>query len=320
MATEKHDADYYFSDGNIVLSAQNDNCTIYFRLHRTILVQHSPVFQDMFAMPPPQNMDEHDGASLVMMPDDADALRDFIDFFFLRLDDPDFTTKMLASTELAKKYQVDWIRKMVATQLRKLWPTTRAEYIRIGHSEVQEWIHDQVGEPWEPEETRYFPEPVSSIHLARECDAPAILPFAFLRLSSFPWEFDPNNKANPYSKIPRRDLLPQADFQRLMVARGRMGHWLSHLSIPDRWPWANCGNGSACEAATLRIWNKLTSDIAHDGNVLQSCQNWITRDSSYHPMRQSLCPTCTQRVDGHIGTLQHWFMGRIGTFFQLDDM
>jgi hypothetical protein len=61
------------------LSAKDEeNCTVYFRLHKSILAQNSPVFADMFSMPSPPTVDPYDGVLLVVMPgDDADEMRGF---------------------------------------------------------------------------------------------------------------------------------------------------------------------------------------------------------------------------------------------------
>lgn len=45
----KRDDDFWFEDGNIVLIARN----IEFRVYKGILAKHSPVFHDMFSLPPP---------------------------------------------------------------------------------------------------------------------------------------------------------------------------------------------------------------------------------------------------------------------------
>ncbi|KAJ7772647.1 hypothetical protein DFH07DRAFT_953107 [Mycena maculata] len=188
----RQDPDFYLEDGNIVLAAKDSkNRTTYFRLHKSILVRNSPTFADMSAMPPPPSMDQHDGIPLVEMPDDANALRDFIAFLFDpkcvsdTLDHRDFTLKILEPALLAKKYQVDWICKPV--QLLKRWPVTLEGWDAVENDEEDEEFRTQFG-PWHPTwndgtlRLRQFPEPVSSIRLARECDVPAILPFAFLHL------------------------------------------------------------------------------------------------------------------------------------------
>jgi hypothetical protein len=57
----RRDPDFHCEDGNIVLSAKDENCTVYFRLHKSILAQNSPVFADMFSIPSPPTVDQYDG-------------------------------------------------------------------------------------------------------------------------------------------------------------------------------------------------------------------------------------------------------------------
>jgi hypothetical protein len=74
------DDDIYFEDGNLVISAKNgtDGDIVYFRVHKSILGKHSPVFKDMYSVPPPQEVEQHDGVPLVHVHDDAGALRSFL--------------------------------------------------------------------------------------------------------------------------------------------------------------------------------------------------------------------------------------------------
>ncbi|KAJ7693297.1 hypothetical protein B0H17DRAFT_850237, partial [Mycena rosella] len=132
------DANFYAEDGNIVLAAKDsENRTIYFRLHRSILVKHSLVFADMFAMPPPPTAEKYDGVPLVEMPDDADGLRTLIALLYdpqcisVILRSEDFAARMFEPVVLARKYQVDWIRTMVASHLERQWPLTLAGWDRI---------------------------------------------------------------------------------------------------------------------------------------------------------------------------------------------
>ncbi|KAJ7747295.1 hypothetical protein B0H16DRAFT_1280384, partial [Mycena metata] len=125
------DPDLYFDDGNIVLSAKDGKGqTIYFRLSKRILAKNSPVFKDMLAMPTPETVEHYDGIPLVEMPDDADDLRLLLSLLFVPqsilnlLNAGDFPSELLEPTELAKKYQIDWIIQAVTLQLQKSWPTT----------------------------------------------------------------------------------------------------------------------------------------------------------------------------------------------------
>lgn len=72
----KHHPELYFSDGDVVLSAQNAAQTlVMMRIHRFTLCHNSPVFADMFALPAAQGVNAvYDGVPVVDMPDAAEDL------------------------------------------------------------------------------------------------------------------------------------------------------------------------------------------------------------------------------------------------------
>ncbi|KAJ7680587.1 hypothetical protein DFH06DRAFT_1404964 [Mycena polygramma] len=113
--TSRHDPDFYIDDGNVVLAAKDsdsENSTVYFRVHRSTLVKHSPeVFGNMFAMPCPPVMDQYDGVPLVNMPDDAAALRGLIAILYdsQSIEASNLGLELLGPIQLAKKYQIGWI-------------------------------------------------------------------------------------------------------------------------------------------------------------------------------------------------------------------
>ncbi|KAJ7497582.1 hypothetical protein FB451DRAFT_1018292 [Mycena latifolia] len=234
----KHDPEFDLEDGNMVLSAKDkENCTTYFPhcVHSSILVKHSPVFADMFTMPPPPTTDKYNGVSLVEMPDDADALRDFIALLYDPerisgiLDNVNFTLLLFHSTLLANKYQVDWICTRVASQLRKQWPTSIGGWDKItgeededlGRSLACAWDDPECHDP--TLKLHQFPEPVTAIHLARECNTPTILPFAFLHLFRLPLEPDDEEPhVTPWAV--ERALISQDDMERLAITRERIGN------------------------------------------------------------------------------------------------
>jgi hypothetical protein len=75
LRTSEHHHTLYFHDGNVVLATlRASGSTQRFRVHKSYLSQQSPVFEDMFSLPPasPETVDEiYDGVTLVRMQDSA---------------------------------------------------------------------------------------------------------------------------------------------------------------------------------------------------------------------------------------------------------
>lgn len=87
----------YLADGNICLSAASSRfiapvdgaaeptqpAGLLFRVHRSVLALHSPVFRDMFGIPDMSGANEtYDGISLVQMPDSAEDLEGPLKAFY----------------------------------------------------------------------------------------------------------------------------------------------------------------------------------------------------------------------------------------------
>lgn len=79
-----HHPTLYFSDGSLVIVCKSHEETpTYFRVHKTIMARHSPVFADMLTVPsPPDNQDVYDGVPLVEFPDDPKDVTIFLKFFY----------------------------------------------------------------------------------------------------------------------------------------------------------------------------------------------------------------------------------------------
>ncbi|KAF7361602.1 hypothetical protein MVEN_00503400 [Mycena venus] len=246
------DPNFYTEDGNIVLAAKetDSKCTVYFRLHRSILMKHSPVFKDMFAMPCPPSADQYDGVPLVVMAgDSADALRSLIALLYdpqsisVLLKAEDFAARMYEPVVLAKKYQIDWIPEMAASHLDRQWPQTLTGWDRIADVEITDAL--AVGDPecyeWDDSlKLHRLPEPATAIRLARECDTPQIIPLAFLHLLRQPYEVNPDlwDEDILHAQIwetPERQLLTTEDLKRLALARERIGKWFASRprNIPE---------------------------------------------------------------------------------------
>ena len=83
---EQHHPTLYFDDGNVVLSAiAKDGRRRYFRVHQSVLCRHSPIFEEMFQIPPlredtPEHeiAESYDGVLHIQMPDTAEEVDSLI--------------------------------------------------------------------------------------------------------------------------------------------------------------------------------------------------------------------------------------------------
>ncbi|KAL0947807.1 hypothetical protein HGRIS_013880 [Hohenbuehelia grisea] len=168
---EERDAELYFRDGNVVLTVERteeydggDLATIitYFRVHKSILAQHSMVFRDMFALPqPPEHRDLYDGVDLIRLHDSQDDLKALLQLFYDPLFVPagryniDYATTMIAPLKMAQKYQFDRLQDIVVAQLKGDWPASLKAFDRRDNE-----LSDGKG----------YPHALDAITLVRECN------------------------------------------------------------------------------------------------------------------------------------------------------
>lgn len=82
---ESRDEELYFTDGNIVLSANDsEGNLVFFKVHQSMLSKHSTVFADMFSLPAfsVSVTDVYDGAPLVHLQDDIEDLSRSLRVFY----------------------------------------------------------------------------------------------------------------------------------------------------------------------------------------------------------------------------------------------
>ena len=80
---ERRDGKFYFMDGDIVLSAFDDEgAIIYFRLHSSKLSKYSLVFRDKLESMSAYDVGLYDDVALLELNDDASDFRDFVSILY----------------------------------------------------------------------------------------------------------------------------------------------------------------------------------------------------------------------------------------------
>ncbi|KAF7359031.1 hypothetical protein MSAN_01243800 [Mycena sanguinolenta] len=170
----------WFDDGTIVIQAGNS----LYRVYRGALAGRSSVFRDMLSCPQPPESDLVEGCPFVELPDPEVEVTPFLKAIF----DPVFFMPFPAKTEfdavvgclrLSNKYEVEYLRHRALVHFSSAYPTTLSKLDALLY---------RPGEcpPLESQSWEVSMEPASrirAIQLAREVDAPWILPRAFYTLS-----------------------------------------------------------------------------------------------------------------------------------------
>ncbi|KAH8108867.1 hypothetical protein DFH11DRAFT_1516297 [Phellopilus nigrolimitatus] len=186
--------EFWFTDGSVVLAVGDT----LFRVHKTFLARHSGVFRDMFSLPQPLSDpagaavgdtegfegnpgEDLDGCPVVRL---HDAPEDVASLLYALYDGPklgdnsrdDFRV-VSGILRLANKYMIDSLRAQALEHLSVAWPST-----------LEGWdAREEILGGWCGciNQSRYYPNPVEVINLAREVHAPGLLPSAFYDLSRY---------------------------------------------------------------------------------------------------------------------------------------
>ncbi|KAF5340559.1 hypothetical protein D9611_007304 [Ephemerocybe angulata] len=128
----------WFSDGNIVLQAQN----VQFKVHKSVLAKHSSVFADLFEMPH-TNGDEQtaDGCPIVQLHDSADDIKHMTltlygDKAYNNVSGGLPMPVVAAMVRMGRKYDIDHIKLEGLSRLKKLFPESLDDWDRLRTSGI----------------------------------------------------------------------------------------------------------------------------------------------------------------------------------------
>ncbi|KAF8173655.1 hypothetical protein BJ912DRAFT_1078162 [Pholiota molesta] len=167
---------FWLYDGSIILCVQKT----LFRVHQTILANHSEVFADLFTVPQPDGESMIEGCHVVHLHDDE---KDFVDLLNAVYTPNHFETlpaqadldAVLTFIEgilrLSTKYMIRYIRQRCISLLLAKFPHTFEGYESKATSSSDRYKSDTV---------------MRAIRIAQESNVPEALPYAYYCLSRFP--------------------------------------------------------------------------------------------------------------------------------------
>ncbi|GLB36893.1 putative broad-Complex, Tramtrack and Bric a brac [Lyophyllum shimeji] len=170
-------SDFWFLDGNIIIIAGQAA----FKVHRGQLERHSDVFNGLFSIPQPQDVDLFEGCLYVELHDNPSDVFYFLsalyDGLYFKTPRADDFMAIAGILRLSTKYLVEHLRQRCLTRLDLDWPSTLA-----GWDHRERAATDSLGR-YMPRES--CPHPVLVIELALDLGIPSILAAAFYDLSRY---------------------------------------------------------------------------------------------------------------------------------------
>ncbi|KAL1720869.1 hypothetical protein EV715DRAFT_288795 [Schizophyllum commune] len=129
-ATPVQRSDIWFDDGNIILQAEN----LLFRVHRSLLARHSPVFKDVFDIPQPESSLEAliEGCPVVHLTDKVTDVEFMLKRLFglaslENLRKAPTVSDLISSLRMGHKYLVAHLWDDSVACLRRAFPTDLVE-------------------------------------------------------------------------------------------------------------------------------------------------------------------------------------------------
>ncbi|KAG5637601.1 hypothetical protein H0H81_003993 [Sphagnurus paluster] len=243
-------SDFWFLDGNIIIIAGDSA----FKVHRGQLERHSDVFNGLFSIPQPPELELFDGCLYVELHDSPSDVYYFLSALYdgLYFKTPRAIDFMVIAgvLRLSTKYLVEHLRQRCISRLSLDWPSTL-----VGWDLREQQATDLHG--------RYMPRescthPILVIQLAIDLDLPFLLPAAFYDLSRYgpskimAGAIYPRSALDRYlasqspstaTTEPRTILLPRDQLQQTLRGRELVQRFMANFiatSLQSRAPSPGC--------------------------------------------------------------------------------
>ncbi|KAG8947998.1 hypothetical protein FRC03_000863 [Tulasnella sp. 419] len=362
-----------FDDGNIVLrvkaaspfglngsmdesevqGSDNKEAThLHFRIHRSVLADHSEVFATMFNIPQPEQQSTDglliDGCDFIDMHDDCADLEKLLKVLYgyappykrLHQSSLDYYEPVLV---LAKKYAITQVIETYLPRVTDGWPTSLEEW-ELFETEINLITQKLQSQPTENnQDGDMIVQPSSVIRLSRhfENELLSILPSVYIHFSRLSPEMQNNTpeciaSAKKGSFSANRNILLGQEFTKLLDGQWRISSYILSLAHTPNcvldWP-SSCNHvrySTRCNSLgwwQTQLGEHFISNMRWiQGDILKTLKN-VFRTFSDRPRESGpiyICDVCHSHISSQLGYEGHkirkqtWT--RIRGFFGINDI
>ncbi|KAF5340730.1 hypothetical protein D9611_007355 [Ephemerocybe angulata] len=271
-------SDLWFEDGSVVLQVQD----VQFKVHRTIVARHSPIFLDVFAMPHPQDEPTVEGCPVLHLQDSVQDVRHMLLAFYDKghsTRDPLAFDAVAAMIRMGRKYDIDYLRHEALLRLTTEFPTTLSEWDKLPHDYTQ--IHHQSGILFD------------IVNLAHDNDIKSVLPAAYyLCIQEFEDLLTGTARDDESVAQVSYDVKRECILGRERLFRAQTDHlfgWVDNVGCSDK-----CTQPARCRAAGSSLIKALYVPMPEPARTLE---RWIEFKQFVPMQTMALCQVCSKDAE-----------------------
>nr|GAT48275.1 predicted protein [Mycena chlorophos] len=335
--------DLFFQDGSLIIQAE----TMLFKIHWSQLARHSELFRDVFSLPQPPNdrprgpsvgpvdvAEDCENCPVVILHDSAEDVASFLAALydgctFGNNGREDFAV-VAGILRLSTKYLVDHLRDKALAHLSIAWPST-----------LRGWdAREEIARAFELQTStsggHFYPSPITVINLAREVNAPQLLPSAFYDLARYTYAqiYEPAPD-EPLYQLPGTASLSPLDMQRLslgkeaaQVAITTLIQSMGHAQTAQRQTHAHfrknstgliCLSAAACRKDFAELTQLATSHYIFDRERGQSDPLYVSEEvGQLKSAELSECKACARSLERWAAAERAKIWHMINVWFRLE--
>ncbi|KAF7322324.1 BTB domain-containing protein [Mycena chlorophos] len=297
----------WLEDGNIVLQAGNTQ----YRVHRSMLARHSPVFRDMLAFPQPADAELVDECPLVRL-HDAEAevtpfLRALFDTeFFLPFPEPTTFDVIYGCLRLSNKYDVPGLRRRALVHLSSQFRTNLKQHA------VLVALAADVGVKANSLQRSTWPQAdldtlLRVVSIAHEVDAKWVLPAVFYHLGTLSLDIA------LLQGIQALSVAEQTHFLSGRTTQSTYALGVSHL-LTSSGQMEGCASPNDCLAHRMEIADESQEKF---GALIQDPLRIWTQEEWKFWYPDAPCDNCIASINAAMGETKEQFWSELPSMYGL---